>query len=104
MKQEFVSTRSSILINILKCFCCIGVVFLHTLFRSINVGESNLAISGYGWDVFVSATEIVCRSLVPLFFFISGFLFFLNYDKYSYKWFKRKFQSRIKTLLVPYIF
>ena len=43
-----------------------------------------------------SITEIA----VPLFFLISGFNFFRNYSHSSYK---RKFKSRIKSLLVPYL-
>ena len=40
---------------------------------------------------------------VPTFFFLSGYLFFLNYDDYDIKWYVNKFRNRIKTLLVPYI-
>jgi hypothetical protein len=39
---------------------------------------------------------------VPLFFLISGFLFFYNVD-FSTDVYKRKIRSRVKTLLVPYI-
>lgn len=37
---------------------------------------------------------------VPLFFTISGYLFFLNYSKYDYY---RKIKTRTKSLLVPYL-
>jgi len=48
-------------------------------------------------------SQILGRIAVPLFFFISGFLFFLNIDfnKQSYQ---RKLTNRFRTLLVPYLF
>lgn len=98
------SQRSSLLINVLKCICCIGVVMLHTLFKDINVGTENLSNDGYGWNTFVDVSSIVYRTMVPLFFLISGYLMFLNYQDYSFSWFKNKFRTRIDTLLIPYLF
>lgn len=104
MERFVISNRSSQLINVQKCLCCIGVVFLHTLFSSIKVGNQELVVDGWGWDTFVDVFTIVFRSLVPLFFMVSGYLFFLNYEKFSLPWFKRKLKKRIRTLLIPYIF
>jgi fucose 4-O-acetylase-like acetyltransferase len=39
---------------------------------------------------------------VPVFFFISGFLFFYSVD-FNTDVYKRKIKSRVKTLLIPYI-
>lgn len=41
---------------------------------------------------------------VPLFFFISGFLFFGKIDSFSTKEYFRKLQKRARSLFVPYIF
>jgi len=39
---------------------------------------------------------------IPMFFFISGYLFFTNHD-FSVFTFKRKIKNRFKTLVIPYI-
>jgi fucose 4-O-acetylase-like acetyltransferase len=41
---------------------------------------------------------------VPLFFFISGFLFFLNIENFNLQSYGNKLQTRGKTLLIPYLF
>jgi len=40
---------------------------------------------------------------VPIFFFISGFLFFRNIDNWSWGVYKKKLKSRAYSLLIPYI-
>lgn len=103
MVKFIISNRSSQLINVLKCLCCIGVVSLHSSFSSIKVGSQELVVDGWGWDIFVDVFYIIFRSLVPLFFFVSGYLFFLNYEKFSLPWFIKKLKKRIRTLLIPYL-
>tara|TARA_R110000868_G_scaffold317430_4_gene578271 strand:- start:1772 stop:2782 length:1011 start_codon:yes stop_codon:yes gene_type:complete len=39
---------------------------------------------------------------IPMFFFISGYLFFNNHD-FTRKTFKRKIKNRFKTLMIPYL-
>lgn len=43
-------------------------------------------------------TRVIVINAVPMFFFISGFLFFLKKDTYTSKW-KKRFHS----LVIPYI-
>ena len=57
--------------------------------------ESTALVNVYN-SIKYSLTEIA----VPMFFLISGFNFYRNYSTASYK---RKFYSRIKSLLVPYL-
>lgn len=47
-------------------------------------------------------SEIVGRITVPLFFVISGYLFFQKYDG-SWEDYKKKLKNRIHSLLIPYI-
>jgi surface polysaccharide O-acyltransferase-like enzyme len=47
--------------------------------------------------------ESFVRIAVPLFFFISGFLFFNGVDRFGRGEYWNKLKSRIKRLLVPYI-
>ena len=50
-----------------------------------------------------SFVEGIARIGVPLFFFISGFLFFY-YDDFSKNVYLGKIKKRFKSLVVPYIF
>lgn len=45
----------------------------------------------------------VCQCAVPLFFVISGYLFFINIQSFSFQTYKKKFISRIKSILIPYL-
>lgn len=45
----------------------------------------------------------VCRAAVPVFFLISGYLFFIRLDDWDYSVWKDKIRKRVKTLVVPYL-
>lgn len=47
--------------------------------------------------------ESLLRSIVPVFFLISGFFFFQNIKEFSCNIYLNKLFSRIKTLLLPYL-
>lgn len=47
--------------------------------------------------------QVLFTSAVPIFFIISGFLFFYGIDTFSSKTYFAKIKKRIKTLLVPYL-
>ncbi len=94
-------------ISFLRFFLIIGVVFLHTyvFFLAIN-GKSIISPSSNAPLFYYSAkfvSKVIGHISVPAFFFISGFLFFLKID-FTKIIFKRKLTSRIKTLLIPYLF
>ncbi len=40
---------------------------------------------------------------VPIFFMISGFLFFMNFKEWSWEGYKKKITSRFRTLILPYM-
>ena len=46
---------------------------------------------------------VLFGSAVPLFFMISGYLFFIKNDDYNASLYKSKLEKRLTTLLVPYI-
>jgi peptidoglycan/LPS O-acetylase OafA/YrhL len=70
------------MIVLLHCYCAIDAHGHHSFFQWI-----------YPFGLILGETG------VPAFFFISGFLFF-----YSSKSYSRKIQSRVHTLLIPYVF
>ena len=45
----------------------------------------------------------LCRTAVPLFFILSGFLYYKSFDG-TWEQYKRKTFSRIRSLVIPYIF
>jgi surface polysaccharide O-acyltransferase-like enzyme len=94
-------------INWLRFPLIIGVLFIHN-------GSSNFTLEGktIGTEnhlpIFYYCSTLILQFFghfrVPFFFFVSGFLFFLNlheFDRHSYV---NKLKGRAKTLLVPYLF
>jgi peptidoglycan/LPS O-acetylase OafA/YrhL len=86
-------------IDFLRFYLIIWIVFIHIGIRVQDYGVGVKVV----YDLF---SQILSRVAVPLFFIISGYLFFLNKDEketFSKKTYTRKMKSRVKTLLVPYL-
>lgn len=84
-----------------KVLLTIFVVYIH----AGNLDIYPLARQNGGAEAFVILFETLVNALVtvavPCFFFISGYLLFQNYSKDKIV---SKFVSRVKTLLVPFLF
>lgn len=81
-------------LTLLKGFAIILVVMIHCDVRD-SIGAENFSVL----DLYMQAlTRIIVINAVPMFFFISGFLFFLKKDTYLNKW-----RKRFKSLVIPYI-
>lgn len=84
----------------------VGVIFIHTFTDQANlVMEST---SEFQYPVFhvlaYTFSQVIGRVSVPLFFFMSGYLFFnkiVSFDTYTYL---SKLKKRVKSLLIPYLF
>lgn len=85
-------------INALRFPLAALVVFIHTYNAAWRGAESHV-INWLG--------NVLSRTLptfaVPLFFAISGYLFFLNQPTYSWKGYVEKLHRRFYTLLIPYV-
>lgn len=102
------SSESSNTLNYLKCILCIGVVYIHSLY-SPDVASAVRCGQVVDYQLYV-LLDIIFRqnfldeTCVPLFFCISGFLFFCNvsdsFDRHTYL---VKLKSRMNTLALPYI-
>ena len=94
-------------ISFLRFFLIIGVVFIHTYIFLLATNGKSLVLNSSNTPLFYYLAEFVSKVIghisVPAFFFISGFLFFFKIDLTGII-FKRKLTSRIKTLLIPYLF
>ncbi len=97
-------TLQSKVISFLRFPLIVAVVMIHSSPQHIIVGgveffdDNNLGFYGYIYNLI---TEIIAQSAVPLFFFISGFLFFKG--EFTYESYLRKLKRRAKTILLPYI-
>ena len=84
------------------------MVFIHAY--GTDVGLSNGAVkvgienSSYFSDFVRNFfSQGIARIAVPLFFLMSGYFFFLGFS-WSVENYKKKIKSRIKTLLIPFLF
>ena len=98
--------ESSLRLNLLRFPLIVGVVFIHAYSTTvglsggeIGVNQPNL-ISDFVRN-FIS--QGIARVAVPLFFLMSGYLFFAGFE-YSRESYALKLKSRTKTLLIPFIF
>lgn len=96
MMNKIVSNK----IKILSFFCICMVVFRHAYNLRYSTLESKKGFVYYIENLFSS--ELGNIVVIPIFFFISGYLFFYNHD-FKSRTFVRKLIKRFKTLLVPYL-
>ncbi|EKY4195043.1 acyltransferase [Vibrio harveyi] len=90
-------TISSERLSILRFLLIIGVVFIHASNPSIN----NVSYFSNTLEKFIS--DGLARVSVPLFFMISGYLFFLGCN-WSLDKYKVKLKSRFNSLVIPFLF
>lgn len=109
-KSDIVTSSPSQLqsstIDLLRFPLAIGVIFIHMNPNTINLLEADFDIlSGRGIYniVCIVFSHVLTQIAVPTFFLISGFLFFVNFQSWSWDRYKTKIYSRIKTLFIPYI-
>jgi len=84
----------------------IGIVFLNSKFIRSRWNETLIENDPISWiSIFFQLliSEQITRLCVPLFFVISGYFFFKNYDG-SIQAYYIKLKSRFKTILIPYLF
>jgi surface polysaccharide O-acyltransferase-like enzyme len=97
---------SSERLNILRFPLIVGVVFIHAYgsslgFSGVEVGVAQVTPFVRFVEDFIS--QGVARIAVPLFFLMSGYLFFVGFE-WSLKNYLGKVRTRIKTLLIPFLF
>lgn len=101
MKKEDV--LQSKVIDFLRFPMIVGIVLLHAFLGSIK----GLEVPNTGLTIYHTISFFISRVLVsvavPLYFFISGYLFFYR-TSFSISVYKKKLKSRAMSLLVPYIF
>ena len=81
----------------------LGVVLIHCVIIEPEIASTQ------GLNVVAFIIELVSHQIttpcVPLFFFISGYLFFLKFgDKFNVSDYGIQLKKRVRTLLIPYLF
>ncbi|RWX02396.1 acyltransferase family protein [Flavobacterium cerinum] len=94
----------SLKLKVISFVSMLLVVFLHSYNLVVNL-DSEVILLDQGYSSFIQNffSQGICRVAVPLFFSISGYLFFLN-TKGTLNEFVSKFNKRLKTIVVPYLF
>ncbi len=87
-------------ITIITFICSLFVIWIHTS----NLDVYGIDADSEGIAYFTYVLEWIFGKVIifatPMFFFVSGFLFFRNYDLSKTV---NKYKSRIKSIVVPYI-
>ncbi len=95
-------------IDFLRFPLCVGVVLLHSDLFKLVVGGGKLIGNQEDFPVYHNFSYFlseVSSMAVPLFFFISGFLFFrVKAERFDRQTWWAKIKKRTRTLLAPYIF
>ena len=83
------------------------MIVLVTFAHSYGRVEDSFALLASDWNSYEFLKLLVSQTLVkvamPVFFIMSGYLFFTNVDKWDVATYKKKILRRVKTLLVPYL-
>ena len=84
----------------------VGVVLIHCYYKELPIGGVKVPVMDeypiYKLiaDLF---SQVLARTAVPLFFLISGYLFFYK-SSFSWPMYGSKLRKRAQTLLLPYLF
>ena len=90
-------------INLLRFILSVLVVMIHVDGRLVYSQYSG-SWNGGLFDTFhIMFAQGVCRVAVPLFFLMSGFLYFNNLEQWNKDVYIKKEKRRVKSLLIPYI-
>ena len=87
-------------IDVIKLLLLLGVVSIHS--NVLATSEVDY-LPSLGSETVLFFSSTLTRICVPAFFIISGFLFFLNVDNFTFNTYKSKLSRRFFTLFIPYI-
>lgn len=92
-------------IDLLRFPLAIMVIFIHLNPKTVSLVDADFALlSGRGLfnGLQILFSHVLTHIAVPAFFFISGFLFFINIQEWSWKTYGHKMRNRLKSLIIPY--
>ena len=100
MKDDSIKSKT---IEWLRFFCIAAVVLQHA--KGCPLDGNEVVSFRYGaYDTIrILFSDGLCRVAVPIFFLISGYLFFVRLEKWDKGIWLEKIKKRMRTLLVPYL-
>lgn len=95
--------KKSVCIKNLRFPLMLGVVLIHNrIIEPSDAFNEGFLLVGLFIDIF---SQKLVASCVPLFFFFSGYLFFVKYaEGFSANDYLNQLRKRVRTLLVPFVF
>lgn len=96
----------SLTIDLLRFPLAIMVLFIHMSPKTTNLLDADfsmLSVHGFNNVMGILLSHVLTHIAVPTFYLISGFLFFANFQEWSWAGYRKKMSSRVKTLLIPYM-
>lgn len=97
MNSSRIASRT---IDALRFPCAVLIVLIHVFRVRPEIGRFPYPFSD---TVQILLSEGVARIAVPVFFIISGYLFFSKLDRWDWSVWLGKLKKRVRTLLVPYL-
>lgn len=102
-----VSSRSDIVgraISALRFPLILGVILIHcNLLPSLGAYSAGRGPAVWSYSVIELISGVMARSCVPLFFILSGYLYFRGMDNLTIDVWRRKTRRRAVSLVLPYI-
>lgn len=101
-----IDKTSSLRLKLLRFAPIIGVVYIHAYLTTITFEHGTIGtqdLNPLTDFIRVLISQGLARVAVPLFFLMSGYLFFANF-RWSQQTFVHKLRTRIRSLLVPFLF
>ncbi|MCS2449233.1 acyltransferase [Bacteroides thetaiotaomicron] len=94
-------------ISLLRFPLALMVVFIHSFGESASSYEVASWTNINGMDVYnifrIFFSHVVSHPAVPVFFMISGFLFFYKIESYNWRMYFSKLRKRFRTVFIPYL-
>ncbi|SNU03305.1 Acyltransferase family protein [Prevotellaceae bacterium MN60] len=99
-----VSNTDSLVINWLRFPMAVLIVFMHTPFLfTVCEGVELGLLEESAVTIHAVIAQIIAQIAVPLFFLISGYLFFQNLEDWENHTYLHKLKKRTKSLVIPYL-
>jgi fucose 4-O-acetylase-like acetyltransferase len=98
--------ESSLRLKLLRFPPMIGVIYIHSYDTVIHYSTGSLGtadLNGVTNCIRILISEGIARAAVPLFFLMSGYLFFATFHA-SGQTYCKKIGSRLRSLLIPFLF
>lgn len=93
-------------IEFLRFPLAVMVLVIHMTPNVVSLADADFKLlSGHGlYNAFaIMGSHVITHLAVPTFYMISGYLFFVNVNEWSWDVYKTKIRKRISTLFVPYM-